>query len=47
MQQDEQAEDGLKKEWTWLLQNSMTNLETWALGKYTLACSSDDYSLLR
>ena len=27
--------------------NEVTNLETWALGKYTLACNSDDYSLLR
>ena len=27
--------------------NYVTNLETWALGKYTLACNSDDYSLLR
>ena len=27
--------------------NKVTNLETWTLGKYTLTCNSDDYSLLR
>ena len=27
--------------------NEVTNLETGVLGKYTLACNSDDYSLLR
>ena len=27
--------------------NSVTTLETLALSKYTLACNSDDYSLLR
>ena len=27
--------------------NEVTTLETWALGKYMLACNSDDYSLVR
>ena len=27
--------------------NWVTTFETWALGKYTLTCNSDDYSLLR
>ena len=27
--------------------NLVATLETWALGKYTLACNSDDYSFLK
>ena len=43
MWQDGPAVKGPKKKWTWLV----TNLETWAPGKYTLARNSNDYSLLR
>ena len=42
MWQDNQAEDSLKKEWL-----VVTSLETWALGKDTLASNSDVYRLLK
>ena len=45
MSEDGPAEDGPKKsELECTCNNKVTNLETWALGKYTLACNSDGYN---
>ena len=42
MSEDGPAEDGPKKsELECKCNNKVTNLETWALGKYTLACNSE------